>query len=270
MPLLPNPWAGDKPQSIEQPGIVVNLRTFHNIHKRCHHGFTYPYELMEEKPDKIPFYEILGRGPPPSDVPGNPGDIYVDLSNPSKIMVYIRGSEQWLSWNTPPGLDGKSTPVYLAHHPLLEDRYLWRTLTTQGLSWVTEKTIKSVGILPQLTVDPSGQISDAYAKIIAGGEFCLRVGGRQTQLSSLPTAPSCTVSSLNPKKRKIDNSHSNINCELSPSSEDVSDILSLLKRLKRLYLARALLKSTCQTIQSTKTLERSSSTGHLEFRVQVS
>ncbi|KAG6904851.1 hypothetical protein DXG01_006737, partial [Tephrocybe rancida] len=202
MPLLPNPWAGAKPTSTEQPDLIVNLRTFHNIHKRCHSG-SYPYELLSERSDWLPFYEVLGRGPPPTDVSGNPGDIYADLDNDTQITIYIRGVKNWEAWNSPAGPDGKSKAVLLASHPLLTDRYLWRTITKGHFSWLTEGTLKGIGISPKTTlVDPTGDIADVFAKLIHEGP--VSEAKRQTASASNGKPSIDHGGSQNYKKRKVE------------------------------------------------------------------
>ncbi|KAG6907057.1 hypothetical protein DXG01_010743 [Tephrocybe rancida] len=139
--LLENPWAGAKPQSSEQPELIVKLRTFASFSKKFVHGLdSYPYETLAGKPDQIPFFEMLGHGPPPKDVPGNPGDIYLDREA-SPRALYFRDNTGWNAW--PGGIDGEASEALLATHPIIANRYLAKIFPEKALSWYTEATIRT-------------------------------------------------------------------------------------------------------------------------------
>ncbi|KAG5638117.1 hypothetical protein H0H81_001795 [Sphagnurus paluster] len=144
--------------------MSVSLRKFRSVLKTCHTG-VYPYELPQDKSDSIPYYEMLGRGPPPTDVAGNPGDVYIDVDVTTPLLVYVRDMDQWRQWNELPGTDGRVKRVHLAVHPILADRYLrfWKRGRTRGLSWVTDTTVKAMGIEPQSArIDPTEGLTQVF------------------------------------------------------------------------------------------------------------
>lgn len=141
-PTLPNPWAGQKPKSKEQPHLVVNLCYLTDRKLECHNGDEYPYELPENRTYMVPYYEILGYGLPPSDV-GNPGDIYVDLTPPCRIYVRKMEAWDWWDWSKQPQWRKR---FVMPRHPILSDRFLWKARggsTSHRLSWLTKRTIKN-------------------------------------------------------------------------------------------------------------------------------
>ncbi|KAG6865007.1 hypothetical protein C0991_005695 [Blastosporella zonata] len=146
MSLLPSPWAGPKPKSKKQPNLMINLRTFR---KQLVHGYRrqpYPYELLPGKPTQIPYYEIFGRGPPPMDIPTNPGDFYIDQATP--MVLYVCNNDGWRVWGEQPG-DPDSNGALLALHPIIADRYLGKTSLARRISWYTKDALKAAGILVQ-------------------------------------------------------------------------------------------------------------------------
>ncbi|GLB44867.1 hypothetical protein LshimejAT787_1802040 [Lyophyllum shimeji] len=104
----------------------------------------------------------IRRGPPPTDIEGNTGDVYGDV-NPSRVM-YIPTMEEWMAWNSRPTTEGKVKEVPLVAHPMLTDRYLWRS--QQVRTWVRGYSVKlSSGnkIQPKTTlIDPTDMISDIF------------------------------------------------------------------------------------------------------------
>ncbi|KNZ73360.1 hypothetical protein J132_07658 [Termitomyces sp. J132] len=145
MALLPCPWAGSEPRSTEQPNLSVKLRTFTCFLKRCVKGIeAYPYEPLPGKPDQIPYYEMLGLGPPPKDVPGNPGDIYIDQVSP--IVLYVRNRNQWEKWNDPLVADNEIDGFFPASHPLIANRYLGKTSSSRRLSWYMGSSLWAAGL----------------------------------------------------------------------------------------------------------------------------
>lgn len=154
-PLLPNPWTNPGPKSTEQPQLVVKLSHFTNRALNCHNG-DYPYELPTNQPHQIPFYEIIGHGPPPSDVVGNPGDIYVDLNPPCR--VYIRDVNGWDMWDW-----SLARYIMPPQHPILSNRYLW--VATKPLffrlSWLTRQSLN------HRYIDIGGAIPGVYQELPA-------------------------------------------------------------------------------------------------------
>ncbi|KAF5379694.1 hypothetical protein D9615_005732 [Tricholomella constricta] len=223
MSLLPNPWEGPTPVSQEQPGIVVTLRLFRNIHKHCHTG-TYPYELLKGRPDRVPFYEIVGRGPPPKDVSGNPGDLYIDSNHP--FVVYIRNNVEWKAWNERSGTDGKPKRIRLAPHPNLVDRYLWRN--KRSLNWLTESTIKETGIYPRTSsIDPIESLADLFQHT---RESMSAVGSSSEELAALgkrerenPIPSPDILDPLNYKKQKFEDTSVNQSLAALKRYSTVSD-----------------------------------------------
>jgi hypothetical protein len=161
---MSNPWLEkEKPTSEEQFSLLVNLRCFKNIRRDCHPGTSYPYRLNHDAPDMIPFFELLGCGPPPNDVAGNPGDIYVDVT---ALTLYFRGNHLWQCWNKPV-VDSEPKYMPLPQHPIFHDRYL--ACPSRGfcnvpcLSWYPAKTIKKTwNISVKHNVDPATVIAEVY------------------------------------------------------------------------------------------------------------
>lgn len=143
-PQLPNPWAGQRPKSTEQPRLVVKLCSFVDRKLECRNGGKYPYDLQVpgNESHKVPYYELLGYGLPPSDV-GNPGDIYVDRTPP--CMVYVRTMDQWMWWDMSVKREFSDLQsTLMPQHPILSNRYLWTTYGgSSRLSWLTKQTIRN-------------------------------------------------------------------------------------------------------------------------------
>ncbi|KAG6849287.1 hypothetical protein H0H93_009768 [Arthromyces matolae] len=151
--LLPSPWAGPMPKSTQQPDMSVELRTFPCTRKKCVNGVKeYPYEPLPGNPDRIPYFEMSGRGPPPADVPGYPGDVYIDKIPP--VVIYVRTKTAWEQWNFPTGSKGEVTGRVLPSHPILADRYLGKAKDTlsRRLCWYAESTLRGAGLSPKRPV----------------------------------------------------------------------------------------------------------------------
>jgi hypothetical protein len=161
-PIIDNPWLDQQhPTSQEQSHLVTSLRFFKNTLRDCRPGTSYPYRLNYDSPDKIPFFEMLGCGPPPNDVAGNPGDIYVDLKS---LTVYFRGSHLWQCWNEPAD-EAKEVP--LPQHPIFRDRYLAcparGSYNVPSLSWYPAKTIKKTwNFSVKDSIRPAEVIAEVY------------------------------------------------------------------------------------------------------------
>ncbi|RDB25881.1 hypothetical protein Hypma_006342 [Hypsizygus marmoreus] len=169
--VLPNPWLeGPKPESTEQPDLMVTLRFFTNFERECHSG-SYPYKLHPEKPHRIHFFEIIGKGPPPEDVLPNPGDVYVDCVPPCLVYVGAYGGSrvQWKLWNHPEP-DGPCSSVGLFPHPTLTDRFLWentpRCNSRPALSWFARGSLRRAwGIGPNDLIDPTEMLNELYGDL---------------------------------------------------------------------------------------------------------
>lgn len=154
--LLPNPWTSPGPKSTEQPQLVVKHSHFTNKALKCHSG-EYPYELPTHQPHQIPFHEFIGHGPPPSDVAGNPGDVYVDLNSPCKVYVREMGGWAWWDWS----LVSRNQYAMPPEHPILSNRYLWVVTKTPSfqrapsrLSWLTRQSLKTYRYIKHEEVIP--------------------------------------------------------------------------------------------------------------------
>ncbi|KAG6889010.1 hypothetical protein C0995_004478 [Termitomyces sp. Mi166 len=87
---------------------------------------------------------MLGHGPPPQDVPGNPGDVYIDQFPP--VVIYVRKINGWEQWNEPLGADDETTGSMPASHPIIANRYLGKTGLSRRLSWYTEGSLWNAGL----------------------------------------------------------------------------------------------------------------------------
>lgn len=152
-PLLPNPWTGTGPKSTEQPQLLSFLSYFTNRALKCHNGDYYPYELPSKNRQQMPFFQILGHGPPPSDVAGNPGDIYLDLKGPC-VQVHVREIARWEPWDW--SLMSQSSYRMPPEHPIFLNRYLWVVPKDHSfrLTWVTKQVLtnnRSINIVETIT-----------------------------------------------------------------------------------------------------------------------
>jgi hypothetical protein len=93
---------------------------------------TYPYRLDPKQPDKIPYFEWRGRGPPPADI-GLPGDIFLDLT-PNKPALFARTEGVWFQW-----VGRYTTESQLIAHPHLEDRFL---SVASNVGWYSISTLR--------------------------------------------------------------------------------------------------------------------------------
>ncbi|KAF8896669.1 hypothetical protein BD779DRAFT_602185 [Infundibulicybe gibba] len=156
-----NPWFDNpKPRSLQQPDLIITLHTFRSPSPISFDGTGYPYRLSKRSPNRIPFYEFVGRGPPPDDIVGNPSDIYIDTTGP--IVVYFRGNVRWECWNP---VTGGAYIVLL--HPFLIGRYLWRPRTGERrLGWISDRALRNTGIFAGRPFDPSVRLAETYSRRI--------------------------------------------------------------------------------------------------------
>ncbi|KAG6831525.1 hypothetical protein H0H92_009794 [Tricholoma furcatifolium] len=198
MPLLPNPWDGPLPRSAEQPHLVVSLRVFR---KQDLSGTReYPYEMLKEKPNQVPFYEMTGHGPPPKDIPGYPGDMYIDKEVP--IVIYVCDRVGWKKWNDR-SEDGQPSVQLMLTHPYIKNRYLGKVSITSKISWYTSGTLNGANIPTRYAV------SIVPCKFSIDG-FIFRSTVRTPASSSRPLqlehSQSVSTSSLRKRKfRELDN-----------------------------------------------------------------
>ncbi|KAJ7165678.1 hypothetical protein C8R43DRAFT_987282 [Mycena crocata] len=135
------------PASKQQPSLKAEIRHFTVTLEKL--VSDYPYDITPSSSVgakgqqlrgvyNIPYYEISGIGPPPSDLTGsNPGDIYLDMS-PGRYAAYGQVADSsWKRWYDPqPCHKTESTVV---KHPHLQNRFLW--CCPSGVSWFVSTTV---------------------------------------------------------------------------------------------------------------------------------
>ncbi|KAG6907056.1 hypothetical protein DXG01_010742 [Tephrocybe rancida] len=215
-------------ESVSQPDLSVHLRHFVTRGSpRYHFGTSYPYEPCDENSNRVLHYEFCGRGPPPDDIVAHPGDIYIDQDFP--MVLYFHNNEGWEAWNERPGEDGITRSQVLAAHPIFDERFLWKSPSSDKVSWFSIGTInKIIGLTP----DHQFALHDA-----GGGDFEFKVVSlvgtprkpesglvRAATVSASPAAPS--VSARPAKRRRtsppIDLSFSMVSHQTSEDTQATS------------------------------------------------
>ncbi|KAJ7210632.1 hypothetical protein B0H12DRAFT_1242705 [Mycena haematopus] len=138
------------PSSAQQPGLRAKICYFNITREKL--ASDYPYEISSTPGRKagveffrIPYCEISGLGPPPTDLHGSHlGDVYLDLSPaPGQYAAYGRVADHataWKRWYDPQPFNKREE--ILVKHPHFRNRILWCS-AAHGVSWFVVTTVTS-------------------------------------------------------------------------------------------------------------------------------
>ncbi|KAF8130048.1 hypothetical protein K438DRAFT_1999577 [Mycena galopus ATCC 62051] len=136
------------PTSTQQPGLKAIMRHFNVTSEKLISDSDYPYQISSSPGKKahfesfrIPYCEISGRGPPPTDLHGSHlGDVYLDRS-PTQYAAYGRVADgTWKRWYDPQPLHKREDTI--VRHPYFRSRLLWCS-DSQGISWFVVTTVSA-------------------------------------------------------------------------------------------------------------------------------
>ncbi|KAJ7983157.1 hypothetical protein DFH06DRAFT_716311 [Mycena polygramma] len=130
------------PTSAQQPDLTAHVRYFTVTNEKFLSEYPYevppsPGKLAHVQRFHIPYLEISGLGPPPTDLNGsNLGDIYIDRS-PGQFAAYGKVADgSWKRWYDPQ----PSYKTDTVKHPYFRSRLLWCS-DASGMCWFSSTTV---------------------------------------------------------------------------------------------------------------------------------